>query len=347
MKKDPPLIENKSNKLNIFQSINILKNINFDKYKKKNIINNININSNNNEKNINHEIKNSISRNSFLNIKRERMSENEEINSDQNNIIKINLSEENNNKHNEYYRNHNEIIKSNIFEYDSNFEFDIKRYAKKYFWKNIIFRRFGGQEKLIQEIIKGIHSYNNNINEKQKISNYIIPNVQENSLILENNRLSIKIKEDNKNNYNEDKINKPKNQKNIDILEEGKKLLIEFDNKKELQNDLKFLKEFLYNENYFNENQIFFPENFIDENISNEIFEKNNILREINYLKLYAILKLVFPTLENKLFKKNIIYLEFLAYSFDKLLGEKYQLLINMIYFRIKNEVSKIKRKTK
>ena len=347
MKKDPPLIENKSNKLNIFQSINILKNINFDKYKKKNIINNININSNNNEKNINHEIKNSISRNSFLNIKRERMSENEEINSDQNNIIKINLSEENNNKHNEYYRNHNEIIKSNIFEYDSNFEFDIKRYAKKYFWKNIIFRRFGGQEKLIQEIIKGIHSYNNNINEKQKISNYKIPNVQENSLILENNRLSIKIKEDNKNNYNEDKINKPKNQKNIDILEEGKKLLIEFDNKKELQNDLKFLKEFLYNENYFNENQIFFPENFIDENISNEIFEKNNILREINYLKLYAILKLVFPTLENKLFKKNIIYLEFLAYSFDKLLGEKYQLLINMIYFRIKNEVSKIKRKTK
>ena len=345
MKKDPPLIENKSNKLNIFQSINILKNINFDKYKKKNIINNININSNNNEKNINHEIKNSISRNSFLNIKRERMSENEEINSDQNNIIKINLSEENNNKHNEYYRNHNEIIKSNIFEYDSNFEFDIKRYAKKYFWKNIIFRRFGGQEKLIQEIIKGIHSYNNNINEKQKISNYIIPNVQENSLILENNRLSIKIKEDNKNNYNEDKINKPKNQKNIDILEEGKKLLIEFDNKKELQNDLKFLKEFLYNENYFNENQIFFPENFIDENISNEIFEKNNILREINYLKLYAILKLVFPTLENKLFKKNIIYLEFLANHIDKLFGDKYLLFIEILYYRLKKEAIKVNKK--
>ena len=355
-----PLFGNNSNQINIFQNMNILKDFNCDIRNQKNIINNIKKNDNNEKintyenKNYNKIIffpnNNNKLENNFLNIKRKRISENEENNYSQNNIIKIDLSEDNNDQNcinnDEIFNDKIKNILSNILEYDSNFENYIKSYSKKYFWKNIIFLKLGGQDKLLHEIIKGIHNYNININKKHKlpVNSYI----KDNDLIFENNKLPINENKENKNKFDDDeiKINEEKNnQIRINNITEEEKLLIQIENTKGLENEIKFLKEFLYNENYFKENQIFFPENFVDNNISNEIADKNNLLREVNSLKLYGILKLLFPSLENEIFKKNIRYLEYLANYIDKFLGGKYLLLINMIYFRIKKEVTKTKKK--
>lgn len=353
-----PLLGNNSNQINVFQNINILKDYHYDIPNQNNIVNNIKKIDNNIENINTHEKKNynkitffhnnnNKLKNNILNIKRKRISPNKDNNYNQNNIIKIDLSEDNNDQN---HINNDEIINdkiknvlSNILEYDSNFETYIKNYSKKNFWKNIIFLKLGGQDKLLHEIIKGIHNYN--INKKQKLPKKINSYTKDNEIILENNKL-----EENKENKNkiddEFKINEEKNNLiKINNITEEEKLLIQIENTKGLENEIKFLKEFLYNENYFKENQIFFPENFVDNNISNEIADKNNLLREVNSLKLYGILKLLFPSLENEIFKKNIRYLEYLANYIDKFLEGKYLLLINMIYFRIKKEVSKIKKK--
>ena len=171
-------------------------------------------------------------------------------------------------------------------------------------------------------------------------------------------------KEDKKNNNNED-IEKEKNEEksndkynmvdiynyknifNFDNLSENEKLLIEIDNLKGLETESKFLKNFLYNENYFEENNIFFPEDFDDDEITNDIIEENNILRQTISLKLYASLKIVFPSLDKKIFQKNITYLEHLANTIDKMIGNSYLLIIDIILSRIKEEVIKKKAKKK
>lgn len=145
--------------------------------------------------------------------------------------------------------------------------------------------------------------------------------------------------------YNMVDIYNYKNIFNYDNLTENEKLLIEIDNLKGLETESKFLKNFLYNENYFEENNIFFPEDFDDDEITNNIIEENNILRQTISLKLYASLKLVFPSLDKKSFQKNITYLENLANTIDKMIGNSYLLIIDIILSRIKEEA--IKKKTK
>ena len=64
-------------------------------------------------------------------------------------------------------------------------------------------------------------------------------------------------------------------------------------------------------------------------------------------LQLYNILKLVLPFCEEDTFKKNIIFLEYLARKNDPSFGNKYMTIINMIYNKIKVEAVKIKNKNK
>jgi len=64
-------------------------------------------------------------------------------------------------------------------------------------------------------------------------------------------------------------------------------------------------------------------------------------------LQLYSVLKLVLPFCQEDIFKKNVIFLEYLARHIDPSFGNKYMIIINMIYNRIKSEAVKIKNKNK
>ena len=335
-------------------------------------------------------IKNNVKNNNFLNFKRKPKSNKKKIKLKNNNHkIRIDLDDENNNE-NENNNTNNiemlndkliEIIKSDIFDYDTNFEIDFKKNLKKYFWKNLIFKKCGGQNKLLFEIIKDIEKYENKKNKKIKKENILnIPNYEkekeneflnDNSIISQskrnkkinrNNIIVIHIdddeqeeNEDIKEENNKEENNKEENNDNYDInlsdiynlseLSEKENLLLEIENTKELENESKFLKEFLYNGNYFEENNILFPENFAYDEITEDIMEEENILRQSISLKLYAMLKLVYPSLDKYIFQKNITYLEHLANKIDTIIGNKYLLIINMIFSRIKEEALKIKQR--
>ena len=337
-------------------------------------------------------IENNVKNNNFLNFKRKPKSNKKKIKLKNNNHkIRIDLDDENNNENENENNNTNniemlndkliEIIKSDIFDYDTNFEIDFKKNLKKYFWKNLVFKKCGGQNKLLFEIIKDIEKYENKKNKKIKKENILnIPNYEKekeneflndnstisqskrNKKINRNNIIVIHIdddeeeeNEDIKEENNKEENNKEENNDNYDInlsdiynfseLSEKENLLIEIDNTKELENESKFLKEFLYNGNYFEENNILFPENFAYDEITEDIMEEENILRQSISLKLYAMLKLVYPSLDKYIFQKNITYLEHLAYKIDTNIGNKYLLIINMIFSRIKEEALKIKQR--
>ena len=337
-------------------------------------------------------IENNVKNNNFLNFKRKPKSNKKKIKLKNNNHkIRIDLDDENNNENENENNNTNniemlndkliEIIKSDIFDYDTNFEIDFKKNLKKYFWKNLIFKKCGGQNKLLFEIIKDIEKYENKKNKKIKKENILnIPNYEKekeneflndnstisqskrNKKINRNNIIVIHIdddeeeeNEDIKEENNKEENNKEENNDNYDInlsdiynfseLSEKENLLLEIENTKELENESKFLKEFLYNGNYFEENNILFPENFAYDEITEDIMEEENILRQSISLKLYAMLKLVYPSLDKYIFQKNITYLEHLAYKIDTNIGNKYLLIINMIFSRIKEEALKIKQR--
>ncbi len=337
-------------------------------------------------------IENNVKKNNFINFKRKPKSNKKKIKLKNNNHkIRIDLDDENNNENENENNNTNniemlndkliEIIKSDIFDYDTNFEIDFKKNLKKYFWKNLVFKKCGGQNKLLFEIIKDIEKYENKKNKKIKKENILnIPNYEKekeneflndnstisqlkgNKKINRNNIIVIHIddeeeeeNEDIKEENNKEENNKEENNDNYDInlsdiynfseLSEKENLLLEIENTKELENESKFLKEFLYNGNYFEENNILFPENFAYDEITEDIMEEENILRQSISLKLYAMLKLVYPSLDKYIFQKNITYLEHLAYKIDTNIGNKYLLIINMIFSRIKEEALKIKQR--
>ena len=337
-------------------------------------------------------IENNVKNNNFLNFKRKPKSNKKKIKLKNNNHkIRIDLDDENNNENENENNNTNniemlndkliEIIKSDIFDYDTNFEIDFKKNLKKHFWKNLIFKKCGGQNKLLFEIIKDIEKYENKKNKKIKKENILnIPNYEKekeneflndnstisqskrNKKINRNNIIVIHIdddeeeeNEDIKEENNKEENNKEENNDNYDInlsdiynfseLSEKEKLLLEIENTKELENESKFLKEFLYNGNYFEENNILFPENFAYDEITEDIMEEENILRQSISLKLYAMLKLVYPSLDKYIFQKNITYLEHLANKIDTIIGNKYLLIIDMIFSRIKEEALKIKQR--
>ena len=362
--------------------------------------NTINNNKNhvNKERNIIYIKKNSNKGNNFSNFK-----ENNKINTNYlnnkrkrkkklikkiNNRIKFNkkldlLKGNNNSIQNKI--NNNDTFKYDIFNYDSTFESKIKENIKKYFWKNLIFTKFSGQNKLLSEIINDIEKYENKKNnwknaltikkskiendfkfenmsspkEKKRNNNIIIielddediidysKNIYNNNNINNNIENNVNFQNNNINvgeSVNINNVNLQKNKIN-NLTEENEKLLTEIENIKELENESKFLKEFLIKENFFVENKKFYPDNFNDSEIKKEIINQKNLLRQKTSLKLYAILKNIYPYLENNIFQKNITYLEYIAYSINKFLLDKYILIIDLIYLKLIKETIKIKSK--
>ena len=111
-----------------------------------------------------------------------------------------------------------------------------------------------------------------------------------------------------------------------------------------------FLTEFINNQNFFNkkpDGQLY-PDNFFKEiYLKEDIKSKSELLRKKICLQLYSVLKLVLPFCQEEIFKKNVIFLEYLARHLDPSFGNHYMTIINMIYNRIKSEAVKIKNKNK
>lgn len=150
-----------------------------------------------------------------------------------------------------------------------------------------------------------------------------------------NNNSEDESKKDNNNESKENKENEITNENNI---------------KMNINNNEPFLKDILNTPNYFSkkiEGQLY-PDNFFkDIYLKNNVSSRTELLRKKMCLQLYNILKLVLPYCQEDIFKKNIIFLEYLARKNDPLFGNKYMTIINMIYNKIKLEAVKIKNKNK
>ncbi len=108
-----------------------------------------------------------------------------------------------------------------------------------------------------------------------------------------------------------------------------------------------FLKYIINNPNYFNkkpEGQLY-PNNFFNETQKEGIKKENNFLRKKMCLQLYGVLQLALPYCQEAVIKINVIYLEYLARNKDPLFGNKYKIIIIMIYNRIKYKAVKNKNK--
>ena len=217
---------------------------------------------------------------------------------------------------------------------------------------------------LLEEIIATIDKIKT---EKEKKS--LLSIKDKNKLISENDDLKdldiIIIKKEienseNKNNENiiynnENEINNNNSEEeektiNNNKLKEEKenKITDENSNKMNFNNNEPFLKDILNTPNYFSkkiEGQLY-PDNFFkDIYLKSNINSRTELLRKKMCLQLYNILKLVLPYCQEDIFKKNIIFLEYLARKNDPLFGNKYMTIINMIYNKIKLEAVKIKNK--
>jgi hypothetical protein len=158
---------------------------------------------------------------------------------------------------------------------------------------------------------------------------------------------------DNIENNNEANINSDEETKNNNYKSKEDKeneIIDENNNKLELNNNEPFLKDILNTPNYFSkkiEGQLY-PDNFFEDiYLRTNINSRTELLRKKMCLQLYNILKLVLPFCEENTFKKNIIFLEYLARKNDPLFGNKYMTIINLIYNKIKLEAVKIKNKNK
>ena len=137
---------------------------------------------------------------------------------------------------------------------------------------------------------------------------------------------------------------------NIESKENKENEITNTNNKFNFNNNEPFLKDILNTPNYFSkkiEGQLY-PDNFFkDIYLKSNIGSRTELLRKKMCLQLYNILKLVLPYCQEEIFKKNIIFLEYLARKNDPLFGNKYMTIINMIYNKIKLEAVKIKNKNK
>jgi len=220
---------------------------------------------------------------------------------------------------------------------------------------------------ICDEILNGIYSLTSEKNKNSSLKkNKIINDSNLNSNDLKDLDIIV-IKKDsenieNKNIENISNINVNNNINNInssdeetknnninDKLKENEK---KEENKDKLQfnNNEPFLTDILNTPNYFSkkiEGQLY-PDNFFkDIYLKSNISSRTELLRKKMCLQLYNILKLVLPFCEEDIFKKNIIFLEYLARKNDPLFGNKYMTIINMIYNKIKVEAVKIKNKNK
>ena len=171
----------------------------------------------------------------------------------------------------------------------------------------------------------------------------IIKKEIENSENKNNDNIIYNNENDINNNSEEETINNNKLRE-----EKENKITDENNNKMNFNNNEPFLKDILNTPNYFSkkiEGQLY-PDNFFkDIYLKSNISSRTELLRKKMCLQLYNILKLVLPYCQEDIFKKNIIFLEYLARKNDPLFGNKYMTIINMIYNKIKLEAVKIKNK--
>lgn len=197
------------------------------------------------------------------------------------------------------------------------------------------------ENNLYNKAINDNKNFNNNDNDNNNLENINIYNINSelNDAITVNHDIDNEILKD----KNNDLINNNKNGK-VNIIDSSNNKLLS------LNNNGPFLKDILNNPNYFNkktEGQLY-PDNFFNEiYLKGGINDKTELLRKKICLQLYNILKLVLPSCQEDIFKKNVIFLEYLARDVDPLFGNKYMTIINMIYNRIKSEAVKIKNKNK
>ena len=148
----------------------------------------------------------------------------------------------------------------------------------------------------------------------------------------------------------EDEIKDNDNDNNESKENKENEIINENNSKININNNEPFLKDILNTPNYFSkkiEGQLY-PDNFFkDIYLKSNISSRTELLRKKMCLQLYNILKLVLPYCQEDIFKKNIIFLEYLARKNDPLFGNKYMTIINMIYNKIKLEAVKIKNKNK
>ena len=295
----------------------------FDLFKAQNYINKKNIKKEKNNKS-----------NNFISNKRNRTPIKKKLNTK--NAPKSTLNATDNE---EVDKDYIKVIKSDIFDYDSNFEYSIQKYSKKYFWKVLIFKKYGGQEKMGIDIINNIKKYNIKNKKKNNESNKTNKNnhsISKNS--TKNN--TKKIIELNNLNKIPKKENEGKKIKEESLIEE-KNLLSSLLKCKELLNETKFLDNLFFNNEFLNDFKIFYPPNFVK---IHDNFEIPNEIRQKNCLKLFGILKLVFFNGDNFTLANNVKFLENLANDIDsKMGGDLYQKIIEMIYNRLKKKAIEVK----
>ena len=261
---------------------------------------------------------------------------------------------------------HKEIVSKylqDIFSYDSIHEIDIENTEEI---NDIINNAYN----LCEEIIKELDKIKTEKEKKSllflKDKNKILNDNCKNEDLKDLDIIVIKKEFDNSENKNMDNIYSSSIEVNNNLEEEEdeikdndkneskenkeNEIINENDNKININNNEPFLKDILNTPNYFSkkiEGQLY-PDNFFkDIYLKSNISSRTELLRKKMCLQLYNILKLVLPYCQEDIFKKNIIFLEYLARKNDPLFGNKYMTIINMIYNKIKLEAVKIKNKNK
>ncbi len=274
----------------------------------------------------------------------------------------------------------NKLI-NNFFKYDNNFIQKLSLYSQE---QNNIYNHMtsnieeiGNKISLeIDNINKNNSQYinNNEINKEKEKDININQQKEKNIIQLKEQKINIVYKENddaciNKNNES-DFIPTNKNNNNNYKFSSKQKLTDELTINNNIDNESKvnnnestdiwnndsfnnnepFLKDIINNPNYFNKKNgdQLYPDNFFKEIYLKEgINSRSELLRKKMCLQLYSVLKLVLPFCQEDIFKKNVIFLEYLARHIDPSFGNKYMIIINMIYNRIKSEAVKIKNKNK
>ena len=261
---------------------------------------------------------------------------------------------------------HKEIVSKylqDIFSYDSIHEIDIENTEEI---NDIINNAYS----LCEEIIKELDKIKTEKEKKSLLSlkdkNKILNDNCKNDDLKDLDIIVIKKEFDNSENKNMDNIYSSSIEVNNNLEEEEdeikdndkneskenkeNEIINENDNRININNNEPFLKDILNTPNYFSkkiEGQLY-PDNFFkDIYLKSNISSRTELLRKKMCLQLYNILKLVLPYCQEDIFKKNIIFLEYLARKNDPLFGNKYMTIINMIYNKIKLEAVKIKNKNK
>ena len=202
---------------------------------------------------------------------------------------------------------------------------------------------------MCEEIITSLNKMKSNKENSSKNKNRIINENTHNEDIKDLDIIIIKKDDENIENKNVSNIYNYENTNNSEEETKNKE-----NKEKEISDgnnyEEPFLNDVLNTPNYFSkkiEGQLY-PDNFFEEiYLKSHINTGTELLRKKMCLQLYNILKLVLPSCQEDTFKKNIIFLEYLARKKDPLLGKKYMAIINMIYNKIKSEAVKIRNKNK